>query len=65
MYNNVSNLQFVIPFKSHHTPLTANKLYELESHETNSIQGLHVSYINVVSGEKQLTGNFTYQQYII
>jgi hypothetical protein len=26
IYNNISNLQFVITFKSHNTPLTANKL---------------------------------------
>jgi hypothetical protein len=54
LYNNISNLQFVIPLKSHNTLLRAKKL--LASHETNGIQGMNVSYINVVSGEKQLTG---------
>jgi hypothetical protein len=31
IYSNISNLQFVIPFKSHNTPPTANKL--LASHQ--------------------------------
>jgi len=34
----VSNFQFVIPFKSHHTPLSAKKLLALC--DTNSTQGL-------------------------
>jgi hypothetical protein len=40
IHSNISKLQFVIPFKSHNTPLTANKL--LASHQNNSIQALHM-----------------------
>jgi hypothetical protein len=43
IYSNISNLQFVIPFKSHNTPLTANKL--LAPHQTNTIQVPHMSPI--------------------
>jgi hypothetical protein len=46
IYNNISNVQFVIPFKSSNTPLRAKKL--LASHETNGIQGLNMCSIKML-----------------
>ena len=55
IHNYVSNFWFVIPFKSHHTPLSAKKLFVLC--DTNCIQGLHMYPIKIMlCGKNQMRG---------
>ena len=58
--NYVSNLQFVINFKSHHTTLSAMKLLSL--HDTNGIQGLLMCPNNKVA--TRVTTNDRYTSHI-